>query len=116
MDKKNNLDTHELLTQLFEFYGILLTKIQQQYFNDYYFDDLSLAEIAENAGVSRQAVFDNLKRVENSLRDYEDKLHLAKLYQQLSTIGSDLQTAADQKNINSINQQITKLQETIEEL
>lgn len=50
--------------------------MQQRYFEDYYFNDLSLAEISENAEVSRQAVYDNLKRTTRLLEDYESKLNL----------------------------------------
>ncbi len=48
----------------------------------YYLDDYSLGEIAEEFGISRQAVYDNIKRTEMMLEDYESKLHLLKKYQQ----------------------------------
>ena len=65
----------EFLIALYDIYGNLLTEKQKNYFEDYYFCDLSLAEIAENYEISRNGVFDQLKRVENILEDYEDKLH-----------------------------------------
>lgn len=59
------------MNALFEFYAALLTDKQMNYIELYYADDYSLAEIAEEFGVSRQAVYDNIKRTENprSLRD-----------------------------------------------
>lgn len=111
-----NLETNEEITQMFEFYGILLTKIQQQYFNDYYFDDLSLAEIAENAGVSRQAIYDNLKRTVKTLTEYEEKLHLVEIYANLSQTTSELKFAVEQQNQKEITNQITKIEQIIEEL
>ena len=61
---------------LFEFYAALLTDKQMNYIELYYADDYSLAEIAEEFGVSRQAVYDNIKRTEKILEDYEMKLHM----------------------------------------
>jgi predicted DNA-binding protein YlxM (UPF0122 family) len=54
----------------------LLTDKQKDYLNLYYGEDLSLSEIAEELDVSRNAVFDNLKRAVHLLEDYENKLHL----------------------------------------
>ena len=61
---------------LFDFYQSLLTDKQRLYMQLYYLDDLSLGEIAEQYGVSRQAVYDNVKRTEAMLEDYEKKLNL----------------------------------------
>ncbi|ERJ74334.1 putative DNA-binding protein [Streptococcus sobrinus] len=64
------------MNALFEFYAPLLTDKQMNYIELYYADDYSLAEIAEEYGVSRQAVYDNIKRTEKILEDYERKLHM----------------------------------------
>jgi len=61
---------------LYDFYQTLLTEKQQVYMQLYYLDDLSLGEIAEEYGVSRQAVYDNVRRTEAMLEDYEEKLKL----------------------------------------
>ncbi len=66
------------MISLFDFYSELLTEKQIEYFTYYYEKDLSLMEIANNFKVSRNAIYDNLKRVENSLLEYE---HQLKLYQ-----------------------------------
>lgn len=68
----------EELINLYDFYGVLLTDKQRGYFEDYYFMDLSFSEIAENHGISRNGVFDQLKRVTSILKEYEEKLQLAK--------------------------------------
>lgn len=62
--------------ELFDFYGQLLTERQQELMNLYYQQDLSLGEIAEKQGVSRQAIYDNLRRSEKLLEDYDKKLQL----------------------------------------
>ena len=64
------------INSLFAFYQPLLTAKQNNYMQLYYGDDYSLGEIAEDFGISRQAVYDNIKRSEIILNDYEDKLHL----------------------------------------
>lgn len=66
----------EELISLFDIYGELLTNKQQQYFKAYYFDDLSLGEIALEANVSRNAIFDMLKKTEAILDNYEEKLKI----------------------------------------
>lgn len=57
--------------RLYDVYGSLLTVRQQKIMEQYFYDDLSLGEIADAGGTSRQAVYDLLKRVEESLEKYE---------------------------------------------
>ena len=64
------------ITILYDYYGELLTDRQQLYFEDYYFSNLSLQEIAENNNVSRNAVHKSLKDIIDKLHYYEDKLKL----------------------------------------
>ena len=59
---------------LLDIYSNLLTEKQYEFLNDYYNNDLSLSEIAENEGITRQAVRDNLKKGESKLFEYEEKL------------------------------------------
>ena len=63
---------------LCELYGKLLTKKQYEFLNDYYNNDLSLSEIAENNKITRQAVRDNIKKGEKKLFEYEEKLSFMK--------------------------------------
>lgn len=62
---------------LLDFYGELLSERARRITELYYCDDLSLSEIAENEGISRQGVRHTVKRVEEDLRFYEEKLGLA---------------------------------------
>ena len=68
------------MTMLFDFYGELLTERQKEFFDLYYNEDLSLAEIAENAGISRQGVRDVIVRAEAILTELEDKTGLIKRF------------------------------------
>lgn len=70
------LDNLSQLALLYDFYGQLLTPKQQEVFDLYYQQDLSLGEIAEEHRVSRQAIYDLVKRSEKILQDYENKLRL----------------------------------------
>ena len=61
---------------LFDYYGELFTDKQKEYFIDYYFNNLTLQEIAENNNISRNAVHKNIKDVTEKLDYYESKLNL----------------------------------------
>lgn len=64
------------VTLLYDFYGDLLTEKQQEVIELYYNEDLSLAEIAANSGITRQGVRDSIKRAEFQLYDFEEQLGL----------------------------------------
>lgn len=69
------------LASLYDVYAMLLTERQREWTELHYFEDLSLAEIAEQFGVTRQAVHDNLRRAEEQLESYERVLHLLSVRQ-----------------------------------
>ena len=69
------MDENIMLTMLYDTYGKLLTKKQQEIFEEYYVYNLSLREIAENKGISYQAVRDSLKKSKDIMNDYEENLH-----------------------------------------
>src|SRR5699024_2417648 len=68
------------LNMLYDFYGVLLTEKQQRAMELYYREDLSLDEIANKTNVSRQTVYDTIKRTEQLLETYEEKLSLYKKF------------------------------------
>lgn len=69
------------MTMLYDFYGELLTQRQREFFDLYYNEDLSLAEIAENAGISRQGVRDVIVRAEASMQEIEDKTGIIRRFE-----------------------------------
>ncbi|XIF20276.1 MAG: putative DNA-binding protein [Acetilactobacillus jinshanensis] len=75
-----DLDKNYRVNSLLEFYYPLLTKKQQEYMRCYFIDDYSLGEISQNFKVSRQAVYDNLRRTVSILEEYENELHLHKYF------------------------------------
>ena len=78
---------------LFDFYQALLTDKQRSYMELYYLDDHSLGEIAESYSISRQAVYDNIRRTEAMLEEYEDKLQLFGKFQQRQEVLKQLASA-----------------------
>ena len=106
---------------LYETYGALLTKKQQQCLELYFCEDYSLAEIAEEMQVSRQAVHDLLKRVEQTLEHYEKILGLLqrmektrKLTAEAEAILDSAGKKQDDKNWNRLREILEKLRETQE--
>ncbi len=90
-----------MLCNLYDIYGELLTDKQKNYFHDYYFLDLSLGELSENYGVSRNAIYKTIKEVEDKLNDYEFKLKLLSKKNAIKKIINNLD--------NDLKEQILKL-------
>lgn len=68
---------------LYDFYGELLTEHQKKIYEDVVYNDLSLAEIAQENGISRQGVHDLKRRCDRLLQEYEDKLHLVERFMRI---------------------------------
>lgn len=66
------------VAELIDIYGSMLSERKREIIEAYYFDDLSLSEIADNTGISRQGVRDSIKKSEIELRSFEDNLRLCK--------------------------------------
>ena len=82
----------EEIIELYDIYGSLLTDKQRTYFEDYYYMDLSLAEIAENYNISRNAIHDQLKRVNEALINFESNLHLQAKIKKIKELEIDEKT------------------------
>lgn len=85
------LDRTNRINMLYDFYAPLLTDKQQSMLTLYYQDNFSLGEIAAEFEVSRQAVYEHLKRAEQSLQDYESKLRLAEQYARRMDLAGQLE-------------------------
>ena len=102
---------------LFDYYGSMLTEKQKEYFDMRYNQDLSLGEIGEIQGVSRQAVFDNLTRTENLLRRMEENIgcikrdmQLRKALEEFQDIAAQLEASSDPKVTNQAKRIIAAVQ------
>ncbi|MBO0927399.1 putative DNA-binding protein [Staphylococcus sp. 30400_3112M30941] len=79
---QNDLVKTLRMNYLFDFYQSLLTNKQRNYLELFYLEDYSLSEIADTFNVSRQAVYDNIRRTGDLVEDYEKKLELYQKFEQ----------------------------------
>jgi hypothetical protein len=100
------MDEKVKISILLEIYGRLLTEKQYQYMNDYYNEDLSLSEIAENEDITRQAVMRILQKTVKKLEEYEEKLKILekelKIKHQVDELKKQIQDNNNIKNIEKI--------------
>jgi len=99
---------NEILEQslLYDFYGELLTAHQKQIYEQFILEDLSLAEIAQTAGISRQGVHDIVKRCHKALRGYEEKLHLMEKFLAIKSKVYKIEELEDIQRIKKIANEI----------
>lgn len=92
---------------LYDFYNTLLTDKQRDVIDLYYNDDLTMIEIADNLGISKQAVSNLVKSANNNLQKYEQDLHLAEMFYKVQSIKERLRKLANDGTLSK---------ETIEEI
>jgi uncharacterized protein len=93
---------------LFDFYEALLTEKQQMFMKAYFHDDYSLGEIAAEFSISRQAVYEHIKRAEAVLEEYEAKLRLLSKHEERQRILAQLQATVANEQTKAL---ISKLME-----
>ncbi|AFS78633.1 putative helix-turn-helix protein, YlxM/p13-like protein [Gottschalkia acidurici 9a] len=101
---------------LFDFYGKLLSDTQYTVVELYYIHDLSLSEIAEDLKISRQGVHDALKRAENNLYSFEEKLGLVKKFENNKTKTRDILKYIDEISKKAIELNDCTIDENIENI
>lgn len=84
-------DSRLMRSMLFDFYGELLTEKQREYYDLHYNEDLSLAEIAEQTGISRQGVWDIIRRAEAAMTEIEEKTGLVRRFNERSAVLTGLE-------------------------
>lgn len=112
------------ITLLYDIYGKLLTDKQAEAVDLYYNEDLSLAEIGANTGISRQGVRDNIKRAEAVLYDTEEKLGIAERFlkikkktAEIDNIIGDIERSADYKMLSdNLKTKVNSILKLIEEI
>ncbi|MGK9043834.1 putative DNA-binding protein [Mammaliicoccus vitulinus] len=108
MKESNELVKTMRMNYLFDFYQGLLTEKQRNYLELYYLQDYALSEIAETFHVSRQAVYDNIKRTDELLEEYETKLQLFNKFKERQSIIDEL------KRLSGDNQELKQAIERLE--
>lgn len=100
------LDENIRISRLIDTYGVLLTNKQLEIVTCYYFDNLTISEIGDNFGISRQAVNDCINQSVKALDNYEDKLQVVS---KLNMIESSLHKIAEESNDNNLTQKIDNI-------
>ena len=106
-------------TLLYDFYGELLTPRRREIYSAVVFDDMSLSEAAEAFGVSRQGIHDIVKKCDEALQEYEDKLHLGAQFRNarkiLEDLSEEIREAGDipEEKRGQLMASVRELQETI---
>jgi predicted DNA-binding protein YlxM (UPF0122 family) len=111
-DHMEQLEKTVELSMLYDFYGNLLSERKKQIFEDYVLNDLSLSEVADSAGMTRQGVHDAVKGCEKSLEMYEEALHLAEKYKTASKLCDEIRDIAESLQ----NEEGRRISELIQEI
>lgn len=96
------------ITILYDFYGDVLTEKQRDFLNYYYNDDLSLSEIAENEGITRQGVRDAIKRAEAQLYEMEEKLGFAAKFEHITECMNGIIDCAEKINVYNLEHNLSR--------
>ena len=96
---------------LYDFYQSLLTDKQREYMELYYLEDYSLGEISEVFDVSRQAIYDNVRRTEAMLKNYEEKLKLHEKFVKRQSLIDELAETALEEEQEKVLELIKQLKE-----
>jgi len=100
------LEELEYKGMLYDFYGELLTQHQKKVYEDAVFNDLSLSEIADEQGISRQGVHDLIRRCDRILAVYEDKLHLVERFSRIKRNVQQINRLTDNEQIKRLSNEI----------
>ncbi len=104
-------------SMLFDFYGDLLTEKQRECYSLYYNDDLSLSEIAEERGISRQGVWDNIRHAESAMKSIEEKTGLIARFEktrsELAAIREMVSQLQPAGNVSKIKEKIDGLMDSL---
>lgn len=91
---------------LYDFYGELLNEHQRRIYEDAVLNDMSLSEIAQEAGISRQGVHDLIKRCDKTLEDYESRLHLMEKFRNIAEKLEEIKQLAPDEKIRNLADEI----------
>lgn len=100
------LETLEYKGMLYDFYGELLTQHQKKVYEDAVLNDLSLSEIADEQGISRQGVHDLIRRCDRILDGYENKLHLVEKFSRIKRNIRQINRLTDDEQIKRLSNEI----------
>lgn len=102
----DGLENLEYKGMLYDFYGELLTQHQKKIYEDAILNDLSLSEIADEQGISRQGVHDLVRRCDKILAGYENKLHLVEKFSRIRQNIRQINRLTDNEQIKRLSNEI----------
>ncbi|MCI3919055.1 putative DNA-binding protein [Paenibacillus sp. TRM 82003] len=114
MAERDALAKTNRINLLFDFYESLLTEKQRTFLSYYFHDDYSLGEIAEEFSVSRQAIYEHIKRAETMLEEYESKLQLLSKHERRQAAAERL--ADELANAGGEREQATRYRELLQDI
>ncbi len=91
---------------LYDFYGELLTEHQRRVYEDVVIHDMSLSEIAQEQGISRQGVHDLIRRCDRILAGYEERLHLLEKFNRVKDTIAQIERTSSEESVRLLAQQI----------
>ena len=103
-------------TMLFDFYGELLTEHQRNVYEDALYNDMSLGEIAEEKGISRQGVHDMIRRCDKALHGYEEKLGLVAKFQKTRQLVAEILRLAGECRSSGDSSALTEIEQIAAEI
>ena len=103
-------------TLLYDFYGELLTKRQQQIYESVVLEDYSLSEVAEELNISRQGVHDMIRRCDKALEGYEEKLHLVEKFVNIREKVREIHVLTKEENSQVRSEQLVRIEKISEEI
>ena len=98
---------------LYDFYGELLTEHQKEIYEAAVYNDMSLTEIAEENGISKQGVHDLIKRCTNTLQGYEDRLHMIRRFEAIKDTAEELSRLSDSMEDTKLKVEIRNISDRI---
>ena len=99
---------------LYDFYGELLTEHQKQIYEAAVYDDMSLTEIADEHGISKQGVHDLIKRCTRTLQEYEDKLHMIRRFDAIKKKAEELKAVSEESaELEDLKEKTVSISESI---
>jgi len=96
------VEKRTLYVILYDYYGELISDKKRMIFEDYYFNNLSLSEIADNNNISRNAIHKTIKNVEEKLAEYEEKLKLYEKEEKIKSIISEIEDVELREKIKKV--------------
>lgn len=103
-------------TMLFDFYGELLTEHQRRIYEDAVYNDMSLGEIAEEQGISRQGVHDLIRRCDKLLQGYESRMHLVERFARAKRMIAEIEGLTLQEGPDEMRKNLRAIRELSREL